>query len=376
MSIKILTVDDSKTIRLIVAKAFKPFDCVILEAMNGAEGLAVAANEKPDIIILDITMPVMDGYETLTRLKADPALKGIPVIMLTAEAGKENVVRIAKLGVRDYLIKPFKEELIVERVGRVVALKPKVAAVAIPKKIGDGVRVLVVEDKPAIIEQIKTGLANTSWEVVASATPDEAIAAAAASPVHIALVSLALPDAGSSTLYRALRADPRTLSLPVLGLAVKSAVEEQAKAVQLGFAGIITKPIGIEDLRAKVCRALSLDTTSQYFQQRESALVVVFPPEFNQGVANAVSSRLTEQADEAVGSGLETMVLDLSRLQTADFTTIKLVIEAIEISHKAGLRHGLIGSPAMVAACSNFEEAKSLSFFNSFEEAVSALATK
>ena len=118
MGAKILTVDDSKTIRMIVAKAFKPFDCDILEAANGVEGLAVASRDKPDVILLDFTMPIMDGLETLAKLKADPELKAIPVLMLTAEAGRETVLKIAKLGVRDYLIKPFKEELVVERVGR------------------------------------------------------------------------------------------------------------------------------------------------------------------------------------------------------------------------------------------------------------------
>ncbi|HWC61194.1 MAG TPA: response regulator, partial [Verrucomicrobiae bacterium] len=61
MSIKILTVDDSKTIRQIVAKAFRLYDCNVLEAANGVLGLAVASREKPDVILLDYTMPVMDG---------------------------------------------------------------------------------------------------------------------------------------------------------------------------------------------------------------------------------------------------------------------------------------------------------------------------
>ncbi len=95
MSIKILTVDDSKTIRLIVAKAFKPFDCMVLEADNGVVGLAVASREKPDVILLDYTMPVMDGFEVLARLRSDPDLKATPVIMLTAEAGRETVIKIA-----------------------------------------------------------------------------------------------------------------------------------------------------------------------------------------------------------------------------------------------------------------------------------------
>ena len=117
MGPKILTVDDSKTIRMIVGRAFKTFACEIHEAADGVEGLTVAQRERPDIILLDLTMPIMDGVEMLTRLKADQELRSIPVVMLTAESGRDNVLRIAKLGVRDYLIKPFKEELIIERVG-------------------------------------------------------------------------------------------------------------------------------------------------------------------------------------------------------------------------------------------------------------------
>ncbi len=114
MRYKVLTVDDSKTVRIIVRKAFKPYDCDIIEAGNGVEGLAVAAKENPALILLDVTMPVMDGVEMLTKLKSDPALKGIPVIMLTAEGGREHVLKIAKIGVRDYLVKPFKEEVLIE----------------------------------------------------------------------------------------------------------------------------------------------------------------------------------------------------------------------------------------------------------------------
>jgi two-component system cell cycle response regulator len=128
MPTKILSVDDSKTIRMIVTRSFRAYDCTILEAANGEEGLAVAAREKPDLIILDITMPVMDGVTMLGKLRENEALKGIPVIMLTAESSRENVAQLAKMGARDYLVKPFKEEQLLEKVGRVVSLQPKPAA--------------------------------------------------------------------------------------------------------------------------------------------------------------------------------------------------------------------------------------------------------
>lgn len=132
MPIKILSVDDSRTIRLIVGKAFRPYDCVVCEACNGEEGLAAAAREKPSLILLDVTMPVMDGVTMLTKLKEDPELKSIPVIMLTAESGRDIVLHIARLGARDYLIKPFKEDQLIEKAGRVVSLQKKPAPAAAP----------------------------------------------------------------------------------------------------------------------------------------------------------------------------------------------------------------------------------------------------
>ena len=125
MALKVLTVDDSKTIRMIVKKAFKPYDCELFEGENGVEGLALAAREKPDLIVLDITMPVMNGIEMLGKLKDEPDLKDIPVIMLTAESAQENVVQIAKMGVKDYMVKPFKGQDLIARVENFLKLEPK-----------------------------------------------------------------------------------------------------------------------------------------------------------------------------------------------------------------------------------------------------------
>ena len=125
MRLKILTVDDSKTIRMIVKKAFRPYDCQVFEAENGVEGLSAVNAEKPDLIILDITMPVMNGIEMLEKLRSVPEFQDIPVIMLTAESGKENVMRIVKMGVKDYLVKPFKDVQLIEKAEKVVTLAPK-----------------------------------------------------------------------------------------------------------------------------------------------------------------------------------------------------------------------------------------------------------
>jgi DNA-binding response OmpR family regulator len=126
MTHRILTVDDSRTIRTIVKNAFKAYDCEVFEAENGRDGLALAAQILPDLIILDITMPVMTGIEMLGKLMLDTHLKDTAVIMLTAESGRDNVMSIVKLGVRDYIVKPFKGEQLIERVKLIVDdLKPR-----------------------------------------------------------------------------------------------------------------------------------------------------------------------------------------------------------------------------------------------------------
>jgi len=125
MTPRILSIDDSKTMRLLLARLFSPFACQWWEAADGEQGLVIAVREKPDLIILDHNMPVMDGITMLHRLRDDPGLKRTPVIMLTAESGPENIATVARLGVRDYVTKPFREEELLAKVGRIIPLIPR-----------------------------------------------------------------------------------------------------------------------------------------------------------------------------------------------------------------------------------------------------------
>ncbi len=122
---KILSIDDSKMVHMVVAKALRNHDVTHLTAMNGEEGLALAAQEKPDLILLDITMPVMTGLEALAKLKENPATAAIPVVMLTAEGGAETQGQAFDLGVSKYLTKPFTEDVLVGCVGGIIPLAAK-----------------------------------------------------------------------------------------------------------------------------------------------------------------------------------------------------------------------------------------------------------
>ena len=373
MKPKVLTVDDSKTIRLIVTKAFKPFDCEIFEASNGVEGLAVASREKPDLIILDLTMPIMDGAEMLAKLKSSPEMKNIPVIMLTAEAGRENVLRIARMGVRDYLIKPFKEDQLIERVSRVIDLKPKGGAAMRVKRFDDPINMLVVDDKPAILEQIKSGLGDTPWTISGRAQTGEAIDFCSQNNPDAILVSLSLPDNGGFTLFQMLRASTKTKNVPVFGLCVKTAADEQTRAQQAGFTGIVTKPIDFDDLKGKMARALNLDTSYRYFEQRDGVLVLKFPGQFTPSAANEISIHLRTKVSEAVDAGIDKLVIDMSALKNADVNLIRLGLTAMQLCNELSLKQRIVGSEAVCNECRNYEETKDWAFVTSFEEALTAL---
>jgi len=107
MSRCILVVEDQEDNRQIVRDLLTTTDYEVMEAENGEEALAAVAKQRPDLILMDIQLPVMDGYEATRRIKADPALSNIPVIAVTSYAlsGDEEKARAA--GCDDFVPKPF-----------------------------------------------------------------------------------------------------------------------------------------------------------------------------------------------------------------------------------------------------------------------------
>jgi CheY-like chemotaxis protein len=120
----ILTVDDSKALRLFVEKTLGTFACDMQEATNGYNAFFAIERVRPDLILLDIAMPVMDGIETLRRLKEAPELADIPVIMLTSRADHVVIPQLPAMGAADSLMKPFNEAALLEKIRGVLKLKP------------------------------------------------------------------------------------------------------------------------------------------------------------------------------------------------------------------------------------------------------------
>ncbi|HYD83514.1 MAG TPA: response regulator, partial [Opitutus sp.] len=369
MRYKILTVDDSKTVRIIVKKAFKSYDCEILEAANGVEGLALAAKETPDLILLDVTMPVMDGVEMLTKLKSDPALKGIPVMMLTAEGGRDNVLKIAKIGVRDYLVKPFKEDVLIEKAGRVIDLKPLSETPAKAKSIFDPADILVVEDKPAIIQQIQEGLKHTPWKIHGVSTQGEAIDFCSRTPPDMMLVSLSLPDESAFTLFRLIRTNVKTKYTPVFALVVKTETAQQQQAQTVGFSAIITKPIDLGELESKMAKAMNLDTSQRYFAIEGDSLIMRLPENCSPAVIAEVSTYLKPKFAEAVDAGHNKVVIDIHQIRSLHMGIIKLLFQAMQTCRELGMQFALVANPQIVTECKGFEDTRNWTFYDSLEDA-------
>lgn len=362
MRYKILTVDDSKTVRIIVKKAFKSFDCDIVEASNGVEGLSAASKDTPDIILLDITMPVMDGVEMLTKLKSDPLLKSIPVVMLTAEGGREHVLKIAKIGVRDYIVKPFKEELLVEKVMRIIDLKPISEANTRMKTIFDPADILVVEDKPAIVQQISEGLKGTPWKVHGVSTTGEAIDFCGRTIPDLVMASLSLPEDGGFTLFRMLRTNIKTKFTPVFALVVKTETAAQQQALQVGFSAIITKPIDFSELEARMAKAMNLDTSLRYFAVEDDCLLLRLPENTTAVTVNEVTGYMKGKVSSAVDNGVSRTVLDISKLKSLDMTIIKLLFSYMQTCSEVAMQYVLVGNPTIAKECKGFEDTKNWTF--------------
>lgn len=117
----ILVADDEEDVLMLcrVNLEFEGFE--VSAAANGEEAVSEARERRPDLILLDVMMPVKDGWETLNELKADPDLKGIPIVMLTAKVQEEDQFRALAAGAADYVTKPFHPTSLVRTVRTVLA---------------------------------------------------------------------------------------------------------------------------------------------------------------------------------------------------------------------------------------------------------------
>jgi len=119
---RVLVVDDDEQSRRLVRRALdKMPGAEVMEAQDGAEGLDVAHQRRPDVILLDIKMPRMDGIEFLKRSSRDESLSDVPVMMVTAVSDRQQIIISVSHGARDYVVKPFDPVGLVTKIKRLLA---------------------------------------------------------------------------------------------------------------------------------------------------------------------------------------------------------------------------------------------------------------
>ncbi len=118
---KVLLADDEEDIKAVVQLFLESKGYEVITAFDGLSAIDMAQAEKPDLILLDVMMPVVNGYEVCTRLKADEATRDIPIVMLSAMAQSESVDKGLSAGAVDYIVKPFDPARLEEVVRRVLS---------------------------------------------------------------------------------------------------------------------------------------------------------------------------------------------------------------------------------------------------------------
>ncbi|WP_337186103.1 PleD family two-component system response regulator [Phenylobacterium sp.] len=265
MSARILVVDDIESnVRLLEAKLSAEY-YEVLTAHDGPTALAVAAAEQPDIVLLDVMMPGMDGFDVCRRLKDDALTRHIPVVLVTALDGRADRVAGLEAGADDFLTKPIDDVMLFARVRSLTRLKGVidelrdreasgrrmgVIAGAASRLGGSGGRILIVDDNVRQAERVAAELAVEHRPVVESEA--EKALLTARGPVDLVIVNANARAFDGLRFAAQLRSDEATRSLPVLAVADLDERRKALKALEIGINDILARPIDPGELAARV----------------------------------------------------------------------------------------------------------------------------
>jgi two-component system cell cycle response regulator len=386
MTSKVLTIDDSKTLRMIVAKHLAPFGVNIVEADNGANGLEKAQIEQPDVILLDYNMPVMDGYQTLENLKRNPATREIPVIMLTTESVRDTVMKLAKLGLKDYIIKPFSSEMLLQKVNPFLKLYsgttapapqegPKPAPQAAP--VASKPTVLAIDDKPSVLRILKEYLGNR-FNVITAESGQDAVRVITRTHFDYMFLDLCLPDMSGLEVFKAYQDAKKHLASgkKIIVMALHTAQQQISEAKEMGFRTILYKPFTREDVEklaaslgakgadagskplltvvGKVRVLTCPESSDPTFEDFQSALQVRLPRELSSAADEGCSQLAvcvtgSVLSDAAAATKLMSLLCHAQRLNIL----VRLVIPSEEVEWRIQRDAETAGMPI----CSSLEEA-------------------
>ncbi|WP_022729507.1 PleD family two-component system response regulator [Fodinicurvata sediminis] len=269
MSARILVVDDTPVnVRLLEAKlTAEYFD--VLTANDGPSALEVAEREIPDVILLDVMMPGMDGFEVCRRLRENPALGHIPVVMITALTDVSDRVRGLEAGADDFLSKPVNDVALFARVRSLVRLKTLMdelrarqaaAGVSVDDRIQmgakedlEGASILLVDGQKQHGQRVSDKLRAAGYEVTLSQSLQDAQQKSFVEP-YFDLIVVGIEVAGEDGLRfcSQLRSHEETRHIPILLVLDDMDLPRLAKGLELGVTDYLFKPIDNNELLARV----------------------------------------------------------------------------------------------------------------------------
>jgi len=296
MSARILVVDDNKlNVKLLSAKLARDY-YFVSTAENGQEAIDAVKRDMPDIILLDIMMPVMDGFEACQRLKADPATRHIPIVMVTALSDITDRVRGLECGADDFLTKPINDVALMARVRSLLRLKmimdewrlreATALQFSLPTQPAEdeaaltGGRVLLLEDDAFNGTAIQSALRQAGIESDTALNVDDTIEQALTGKFDMIMTSLNLRNEDGLFLVAQLRAREATRNLPILLMANDGEIDQVARGLDLGANDYLIRPIEHTELNART--RIQLRQKRHYDRLRQSyeqnlALALVDP---------------------------------------------------------------------------------------------------
>ena len=267
MTGRILVVDDQPlNVKLLEAKLTNEYYDV-LTASDGPSAIDVATRERPDLILLDVMMPGMDGFEVCRRLRAEPATMHIPIVMVTALSDTEDRVVGLSAGADDFLTKPVEDLALLARVRSLLRFKVTFDELRLRLMAGAGAgaadevladdadadngRILLLEDFESRARMISEALGGANQVTVVDSDA-EALQQADVGDFDVVIISLTLEEIDGLRVCTQLRSRTATRHVPILALIEEGDLELLAKALDLGVTDYVMTPLDRNELIARV----------------------------------------------------------------------------------------------------------------------------
>ena len=373
---RILTVDDSRAIRMIVAKQLQPLGFEIGEAEDGNDGLAKLQSAAYDLVVLDVTMPNLDGPGMLAKMREGG--NKTPVLMLTSESKTAIVATVMRLGISDFVLKPFKGDELKAKVLKALKLPADyaapggapVAAAATPVAT-TAKRVLVIDDMENVHKKVRS-LIPAERNLDASLNAADALALCRSNPYGLILIDGDLPDTNLPSLTKQLRLlQPKAV---LVAMALRTANNVTGEMRAQGFEDVLFKPFVNEAVDALLERSFQEDQELVSAQENCLKLAGFHGRDDKlEGYFQKLSAKLKEAMSKLAEGCFDSAVLDASQLPLGQpMRAAQFMADLSKVSADCGVALRLVGSAELAAVIRGFEEAKSLRLFQSVEEARAA----